>query len=82
METVRSGNIKEMQPGAIKIDGDSEQTHESRNVGRTGRWAAGLAQCVFFCSSKCCLLENMGPNDFLCMNSLAMEVINKGHDQR
>lgn len=44
METVRSGNIKEMQPGAIKIDGDSEQAHESRIVGRTGRWAGVLAQ--------------------------------------
>lgn len=44
VETGRSGNIKEMQPGAIKIDGDDEQTHGSRNVGRAGRWAGVLAQ--------------------------------------
>lgn len=81
-ETVKSGNIKEMKPGVIKIDGHKNgrmRDEENRNKGGGGVLVE-YNNVVFFCCSGRPIemgRKTWGQTIFLCINSLAVESNNK-----
>lgn len=81
-ETVKSGNIKEMKPGVVKIDGD--KNGRMRDAQRRRKGGGGVVveydNTVFFCCSGRPIemgRKTWGRTIFLCINSLPLEGNNK-----